>query len=99
MTLPSWLVELGKIIVILAKAFWNAVNWSGDVIARHAGPSAKWFYLIVVFIVIPFILITKFIADMQRGTEAFQGGISKLFLKLLAIGIVTFLIIFVLSKI
>ena len=99
MNVPDWLTEIGKIIIIIAKAFWNSVVvWAGMTIQNYAGEPAKWLYYLILFAVIPFVVITRSIAQMQAGIESFHASLASLFLKLLAIGLTVFIITFLLSQ-
>lgn len=92
--------ELGKIVyVILRFVFWDKiVVWAGMTIQSHAGEGAKWLYYIVLFVVIPFIVVTWSIAKTQAGIESMHATLTGIFLKLLAIGLAVFVITFVLSS-
>lgn len=91
------LAELGKIIIILLTAVYNGFVWGGDVVAEYGGEPARLLFYIIVLIVIPFILITHSIAKTQAGIEGMHAALAGLFLKAIAVGLITFVILFILS--
>jgi hypothetical protein len=95
---PDWLIEIGKILFFLFSKAYEFITWSGSQIEKFAGPIGKYFFLVVFFIVVPFIVTAQFIAKTQSGMESFQASLAGFFLKLLAIAFVVFLISYVLSQ-
>lgn len=92
-------VEIGKVIIILLTTVYNTFIWSGDVVATYGGEPARLLFYIIILLVIPFILISYSIAQTQASIETFQAGTASFFLKAVIVGLIVFVLLFVLSQI
>jgi len=98
----SWLqdvlLEIGRSFWIIVNKLYEVATQGYNVIVRYAGEPAGFLFVAVAFILIPFFFLTMMISRWQAGLESFQAALAKLFMRLTATFILTFVILYVLSQ-
>lgn len=97
----SWVepfAEVGKIILVIAFAIWNFIMWGSNIVAEKAGEGSRILYFIIVFVMIPFLIISWTYAKSQATMEDSQAFITRVFFRMLVVGLIVFAILFILSQ-
>ena len=76
---------------------YQMIVTSHTYVAEQAGTAAGFLFLIIMFVVIPFLIGFFSISRVQQRLESVQAWSAKLFIKLIAIGLLTFTMMYLIA--
>jgi len=91
--------ELGNVVLVILNAIYTGVMWGYNIVEVNVGSGAGFLFIAFIFIILPFLAINKSISSTQAFMESIQAGLATFFIKIVAILLLTFVILFVLSQI
>ena len=97
MTWQEIIWEILRLIIVVAGFFYNMMLVSYNYVVQQQGEAAGFLFLIVMFVVIPFLVGFFSISRLQQKVESLQAFLAKFFIKLIAIGLVAFTLMFLVA--
>lgn len=89
--------EILRIFYVGLSFFWNMMNVSYNFVVQAQGEAAGFLFLILIFVVIPFLVAFFSISRVQQKVESLQAFLAKFFIKIILIGIMTFTLMFLVA--
>lgn len=93
----SILWEIIRIAGVLLDFAYQMIVTSYTYVAEQAGTAAGFLFLIIMFVAIPFLVGFFSISRVQQRLESVQAWSAKLFIKLIAIGLLTFTMMYLIA--
>ena len=97
MTWQEVLSEILRILIVGFAFVYNMILVSYNFVVQQQGEAAGFLFLIVMFVVIPFLIGFFSISRVQQKVESLQAFLAKLFIKLILIGLLTFTMMFLMA--
>jgi len=97
MTWQEILWEILNIIYVGLGFIYNMMLVSYNFVVQAQGEAAGFMFLLVMFVVIPFLVAFFSISRVQQKVESLQAFLAKFFIKLILIGLVTFTMMFLMA--
>jgi len=98
MTWQEIVWEILRLFGVVATFIYNMVLVSYNFVVQQQGAAAGFLFLIVMFVVIPFLVGFFSISRVQQKVESLQAFLAKLFIKLILIGLLTFTMMFLMAR-
>ena len=89
--------EILRIFYVILEFVFNMMLVSYDFVIQQQGEAAGFLFLLVMFVVIPFLVGFFSISRVQQRVESLQAFLAKFFIKLILIGLVSFTLMFLVA--
>jgi len=91
------LTDLGRVLLWGLGKVFEVFNWGRQIFIQAGGEPAGLLYIVILVVFIPLVIILHTTSGTQASIENFQKLVASTALKLIIVGLIIFVILFVLS--